>query len=265
MAKQMLSTENYEYETWGKTFPNEKVNLSTLKIHSSWKKLIKDEIDENYFDKLEKFLSKCLKVTKGDIKIYPYPDLVFNAFNTTPFNKIKVVILGQDPYHNNEEHKDEIIPQAMGLSFSIPVGIKVPSSLKNIYKNQLKFKQIKDLPDHGNLILWAKQGCLMLNTSLTVQHGHPNSHSKHWKPFTDTIIKTISDNKENVVFMLWGAPALGKLNLIDTKKHKVIISSHPSGLSCHKPLRTYKCFMDEDHFGKTNKFLIKNKKKPIEW
>lgn len=261
----MLSTKNYKYKTWGELLSSKEVDLSILKIHNSWKKIVEDEMDEQYFEKLEHFLSKCLKVTKGNVKIYPYPDLVFNAFITTPFNKIKVVILGQDPYHNNEEHNDKIIPQAMGLSFSVPVGIKIPSSLKNIYKNQLKFKQINYIPDHGNLTSWAKQGCIMLNTSLTVQHGHPNSHSKHWKPFTDTIIKTISNNKENIVFLLWGSPALSKLNLIDTKKHKVIISSHPSGLSCHKPLRIYKSFMDEDHFGKTNKFLIKNKKKPINW
>lgn len=261
----MLSKDDYKYESWGERFSTSKVDLGLIEIDGSWEELLAEEREKEYFERLNRYLSKCLRVTSNKIKIYPYPNLVFNSLNLTPFEKIKVVILGQDPYHNNELVKDKIVPQAMGLSFSIPVGIPLPSSLSNIFKNLIKFDHIKEKPDHGNLESWADQGCLMLNTSLTVQHGYPNSHSKFWKQFTCTIISKVSRELDNVVFLLWGSPALEKLKLIDTSKHKTIISSHPSGLSCNKPLRSYKPFLEEDHFGKTNKFLIKNGYKPIDW
>ena len=204
-------------------------------------------------------------MTDGKIKIYPYPNLLFNAFILTPLSNVKVVILGQDPYHCNEIHHDKIIPQAMGLSFSVPKGMKIPSSLQNIYKNLLKYKHIEIKPNHGNLSFWAYQGCLMLNTSLTVQHSYPNSHSKYWLPFTDKIIKYISNKLNNIVFVLWGNPALNKLNLIDQNKHKIIISSHPSGLSYNKKLKNYDSFENTDHFGEINKYLKEKNKKQIIW
>ncbi len=262
-----LSVTNYDYKPWNEIFTDYVVNLKDLDIDESWSDLVKSEMEKKYFAKLEKYLSHALKSTDGKVNIYPYPNLVFNAFNTTEFNSVKVVILGQDPYHNNEVHDSKLIPQAMGLSFSVPTGITVPSSLKNIYQNLLDFKHIKSKtkPTHGNLSSWAKQGCLLLNTSLTVQHGYPNSHCKFWSPFTDTIIKHISDNLENVVFVLWGAPSLQKLDLIDQKSHSVIISSHPSGLSYSKPLRSYPAFKDFDHFGKINEYLKKYDKAEINW
>lgn len=261
----MLKKEEYNYKPWDKKYPNNIVRLDKLYVHKSWRTMFAKEYKKEYFVKLEKYLSDCLKKTRGEINIYPYPDLLFNAFNKTPLSKIKVVILGQDPYFKNEVYKGKIIPQAMGLSFSVPKGITIPSSLNNIYKNLLKYNHIKEKPTHGNLVLWAYQGCLMLNTALTVQHGHKNSHAKYWRCFTDSIISYISRKCENCVFILWGAPALEKLRLIDTREHKVIISSHPSGLSCNKPLRSYLPFTQQDHFGETNRYLKKHGKRRIRW
>jgi uracil-DNA glycosylase len=260
-----LSTNNYEHKPWNETFPDHNVSLKNLVTDRTWKYVIGKEMEKSYFDKLEKFLTHALKSTDAKVKMYPYPDLVFNAFNLVPLHTIKVVIIGQDPYHQNEVHNEQIIPQAMGLSFSVPTGIAVPSSLKNIYQNLVDFGHIKKAPSHGNLTKWANQGCMMLNTSLTVQHGYPNSHAKFWQEFTDTIIKYISERTDNVIFVLWGSPALKKLEMIDTKKHGVTISSHPSGLSNTKPLQSYPAFSKCDHFGEINKFLEKHNKTKIEW
>lgn len=260
-----LKAENYPYENFGEFYPDHQVDFRKIDFDPSWENIILPEFEKEYFKKLERYFSNCLKKTKGEAKFYPYPELVFNALYHTPLDKVRVVILGQDPYHNCEIHNEKAVPQAMGLSFSVPKGVAIPSSLINIYKNQLKFGHIKKLPNHGNLVSWAKQGCLMLNASLTVQHGVPGSHLNYWTPFTDTLIKYISDQLENVVFVLWGAPALNKLNLIDQKKHRVQISSHPSGLSCSKPLRHYDSFMNHDHFGEINEFLKKRGENPIDW
>lgn len=261
----LISIDNYPIINWIEKYPDYQVNLKELNINSSYNNIFQEEFKKPYFYKIEKYLSHALRVTNGKINIYPYPDLIFNAFNTTPLDNIKVVILGQDPYHKNEIYNGKIIPQAMGLSFSVPKGITIPSSLNNIYINQLKYRHIFKMPSHGNITSWAYQGCLLLNTSLTVQHGFPNSHSKYWQPLTDTIIKYISDKLNNIVFVLWGKPAFGKLKLIDCHKHKIIITSHPSGLSFNKPMNGYPPFMDFDHFGEINKFLIKNGKEPILW
>jgi uracil-DNA glycosylase len=262
MSKFLLNADDYNILPWNEKYPEFNADITKLKIHNSWKDF---DFKKEYTQRLNNYLSHCLKVTSGKIKIYPYPDLLFNALNMTPLNKIKVVFLGQDPYHNNEIHHEEIIPQAMGLAFSVPVGIEIPSSLKNIYQNLINYGHIDSMPPHGNLSFWAHQGCLLLNTSLTVQHGYPNRHAEFWKPITDNLIKYISDHCENIVFVLWGGPALEKLNLIDTQKHKVIISSHPSGLSYNKPLRNYKPFNEVDHFSKINKYLIKHNKNKILW
>ena len=270
----MLSLKNYPYKTWSEKYKiktktkNENgyiVDIQSLEINESWKSFFDSVKDKPYYKKIEEFLTMCLNKTEGKIKIYPYPDLVFNVFNSVPLDNIKVVILGQDPYHQSVEKDDKIIPQAMGLSFSVPVGVKTPSSLVNIYKNALKFNIIKKIPSHGNLTSWVNQGVFLLNTSLTVQHGYPNSHAKKWTPFTDDLIKYISDNTEKLVFVLWGKPALQKLNLIDDKKHKILISSHPSGLSCHKGLGDYDAFMDKNHFGEINEYLKENNKEEIKW
>ncbi len=155
----------------------------------------------------------------------------------------------------------------MGLSFSVPIDFEIPSSLVNIYSNLVKYNHIKEKPKSGNLENWAKQGCLLLNSSLTVLDGsdNKNCHKSIWKWFTDSIIKYISNNKEHVVFVLWGSEALEKLNLIDLDKHDAVISSHPSGLSANKKLKTYSAFNDVDHFGTINNMLEKWNMKTINW
>jgi len=260
-----LNTTTYPYGTWAEKYPDYNVTLKTLPVNASWSEFLEQEYEKEYFKDTEEFLSHCLKHTKGKINIYPYPDLVFNALNTTPLDEVKVVILGQDPYFNNETHNNKAIPQAMGLSFSVPTGMDIPSSLKNIYKNMIANKQLTTPPTHGNLSSWASQGCLLLNTALTVQHGYPDSHKKHWTSFTNSLIKYISDKCENVIFVLWGGSSLSKLGLIDDKKHKILISSHPSGLSYDKPLRTYKSFKESNHFKEINDYLKEKGKTEILW
>lgn len=264
MDESLLNIKKYNYKSWGEYYSND-VDLTTLNVHKSWDNIFKSTKANTYIKNIEKFLTHCLEKTNRKIEIFPYPELLFSSFNYTPLNEVNVVILGQDPYFKNEKCDDKYYPQAMGMSFSVPVGIAIPSSLKNIYNNLLKFKHIDKIPQHGNLTFWAYQGVLMLNSSLTVQSGYPNSHENTWKEFTDYIIEYISDNKSNIVFVLWGAPSLSKLSLINQKKHKVIISSHPSGLSCNKPLKQYPAFVENDHFGQINDYLSKNKKKEIIW
>ena len=261
----LINIKNYSYKTWGEKYPDHKVSLKELPTHHSWNDFFKKKYNKPYFKKIESNLSYCLKKTDGKIKIYPYPDLVFKAFNITPLDKVKVVLLGQDPYFKSILYNNKLIPQAMGLSFSVPYGIPIPSSLNNIYRNLVKYNHIINMPMHGDLEFWAYQGCLMLNTSLTVQHGHKNSHVKYWTPFTDKLIKYISNNCKNIIFVLWGAQALDKIKFINCKNHKVIISSHPSGLSYNKPLRHYSPFIDQDHFGIINKYLKKHGKQEIIW
>jgi uracil-DNA glycosylase len=253
--------------TWLDTFPDGNVKLNNLQVHDSWKSIIKKILEDNKkkVEELEKVINLIIK----EKEIFPYPDYIFHSFQLTPFMDIKIVILGQDPYFNlekcKENNKDVYIPQAMGLSFSVKDNIKVPPSLSNIYGNQKKFGHINNIPKHGNLTKWASQGCLMLNSSLTVTHKLPNSHEKYWKDITDNIIKYISDNTQNIVFFLWGGPSLKKLSLIDQTKHKVSISSHPSPLGCRNKLQSYESFYDTDHFGIANKYLEENGKNKIDW
>ena len=253
-----LSVDNYKYLSWIHKFPDFNVDITTLPIHSSYSKFMESQKNNGNIDKINKYLSYCLNVSNGKVQIFPYPDLLFNALNMTPLNKIKVVILGQDPYHSISE-----IPQAMGLSFSVPKGVEVPSSLKNIYNNMVKYNHIKKKPTHGNLTSLSYQGVLLLNTTLTVQKGCPNGHLQKWHTFTDDLIKYISDNTNNVVFLLWGKPAYEKHTLIDESKHKIIVSSHPSGLSCSTKFRNFECFNNTDHFGNSNKYLEEHNKSAI--
>ena len=176
-----------------------------------------------------------------------------------------MVLIGQDPYISKEIHNNKIVSQAMGLSFSVPIGVKIPPSLVNIFNNLLKFKHILEYPKHGNLQAWAQQGCLLLNSSLTVKEGDSNSHANIWVEFTNKIINYISDNKENICFVLWGRNAADKSPLINGDKHNIIISSHPSPFSCGKTMGSYKAFNDVDHFGLINKYLEENKKDKIIW
>jgi uracil-DNA glycosylase len=262
----MLNTQNYQIQNWNQKFPDGVVNLKDIQVNVSWDDLFDDIKEDKRFDKLEKFLSREIKRGLGR-KIFPYPDLVFSAFNYTPLDKLKVVILGQDPYFNfNKKNLDsKYIPEAMGLSFSVPVGVDIPSSLSNVFTNLKKYNNIMKIPKHGNLEFWASQGCLMLNTSLTVEEGQKNGHANEWLWATDQIIKYISEKCDGIVFVLWGSPALSKMNLIDVDKHDVIVSSHPSGLSCHTPLKSYPPFNDCDHFGEINQLLKKKGKDTIVW
>jgi uracil-DNA glycosylase len=218
-----------------------------VEIEPSWQTALKDEFEKPYF----KNLTDTVRTAYLNEVIYPHPKNIFNAFSLCPFSKVKVVILGQDPYHGPN--------QAHGLSFSVPEGVKIPPSLQNIYK-EIKNDLGKDLPKSGNLEHWAKQGVLLLNATLTVRAGEAGSHQKiGWETFTDTIIKTISDQKENVVFLLWGRYAKDKASLIDTNKHLILTASHPS------PLSAYNGWFGCKHFSKTNEYIKQQNKEPIRW
>lgn len=211
----------------------ENVDLKSLITEHSWDTIFNELIKDERFAKLESYLTKCIL---RNVNIFPPPDLVFNAFNLLPLNKVRVVIVGQDCYPKTENN----IPQAMGLSFSVPFGLKKPSSLINIYKNLEKYKHITNIPEHGNLEHLVKQGVLLINSALTVQENIPNSHQKYWEWFTDEIIKFIASYNKSVRFVLWGRNAIDKLKYIGECKY--IASSHPSGLSCSKPCGKYPSF-----------------------
>ena len=216
-------------------------------IEESWKIVLSDEFNKDYFVKLKQFLLE----EKKQHTIYPRGADIFNAFNFTPFEKIKVVILGQDPYHGNG--------QAHGLSFSVPDGVKKPPSLKNIFKELAEDLQIP-IAKTGNLSSWAKQGVLLLNATLTVREKQAGSHQKKgWEEFTDAIIQKISTEKEGVIFLLWGRFAQNKVKLIDKQKHHILTSTHPS------PFSAYYGFLGCKHFSKTNSILKEKGLNEIDW
>jgi uracil-DNA glycosylase len=219
-----------------------------VQIEDSWREALKDEFDKIYFQHIIAFL----KAEKASGKIiYPPGPLIFNAFQQTPFEKVKVVIIGQDPYHNRG--------QAHGLSFSVPDKITAPPSLINIFK-ELKSDLGIGIPSGGNLEKWASQGVLLLNASLTVRQNEPGSHSKTgWLEFTDHVIKKLSDEREGIVFLLWGKFAQEKQSLIDETKHFVLKAAHPS------PFSAANGFFGCKHFSKTNELLMKQNKSPIDW
>jgi uracil-DNA glycosylase len=219
-----------------------------VKIEASWKDVLEDEFKKPYF----KQITEHLKTEKAQGKtIYPPGSLIFNAFEQTPFDNVKVVIIGQDPYHGPR--------QAMGLSFSVQDGVPPPPSLINIFKELHEDVGIP-IPRTGNLTKWAQQGVLLLNASLTVRAGEPMSHAKiGWHHFTDTVIKKVGEEKEAVVFLLWGKFAQEKMALIDTRKHHILKAAHPS------PLAANNGFFGCRHFSKTNDFLVSKGKDPIDW
>ncbi len=217
-------------------------------MEESWKQILKDEFTKDYFLQTVTFI-KTEKLA-GKI-IFPPGNLMFNAFDKTPFNKVKVVLLGQDPYHNKG--------QAHGLSFSVSDGVTKPPSLINIFK-ELNSDLGLPVPANGNLEAWAQQGVLLLNASLTVRQNEPGSHSKiGWLQFTDSIIKKISEEKKGIVFLLWGKFAQEKQSLIDETKHHVLKAAHPSPFSADKG------FFGCKHFSKTNEFLVQQGLQPIDW
>lgn len=220
----------------------------SVQIEDSWHKALAAQFTQPYFRQIVNFL-KAEKAAKK--LIFPPGSLIFNAFNTTPFNEVKVVILGQDPYHNHG--------QAMGLSFSVPRGVAKPPSLINIFK-ELNTDLNIQAPDHGDLTKWAKQGVLLINAALTVEAHKPMSHSKiGWHEFTNNVIRTLSDERDGLVFMLWGGFAKSKRDLIDGSKHLILTAAHPSPLSAHNG------FFGCKHFSQTNKWLEQKGETPIDW
>ena len=219
-----------------------------VKIHESWKNILQQEFDKPYFGELVEFLHREKREKKT---IYPPGPKIFNAFDLTPFEKVRVVILGQDPYHGPG--------QAEGLSFSVPHGVKLPPSLQNIYKEIESDTGISTAGRDGSLAHWAEQGVFLLNAVLTVRASEPTSHSKiGWTTFTDSVIKAISDHKEGVVFLLWGNYARSKRDLIDRSKHYVLEAAHPSPLARG-------AFFGCRHFSQTNNILLARGENPINW
>lgn len=217
------------------------------KIHDSWKEVLLDEFQKPYFSELKSFLV----AQRAQHTIYPPGNMIFNAFDKTPFDKVKVVILGQDPYHGPG--------QAHGLCFSVPQGIAPPPSLMNIFK-EIKQDVGVEIPAHGNLERWAEQGVLLLNATLTVMANQPLSHqNKGWETFTDRVIQLLSIKKKGLVFLLWGRNAKAKESLIDVSKHFILKAAHPS------PFSAYSGFFGCKHFSKTNALLEQQSITPIDW
>lgn len=219
-----------------------------VNIESGWKNKLTDEFDKPYFQLLVSKVKKAYQTSD----VWPKGNNIFKAFDACPFEKLKVVILGQDPYPTPGH--------AHGLCFSVPSTVKpIPKSLNNIFK-EIKSDIGTEFPPDGNLERWAEQGILLLNTSLTVRAGEPNSHKEFgWEKFTDAVIRSISSNKTGVVFLLWGSNAIQKSALVDLNKHFVLTSVHPSPLSAHRG------FLGCKHFSKTNEILISQNKTPIRW
>ena len=218
-----------------------------VKIEESWEKVLQPDFDKHYFKELTDFVRSEYAATT----IYPPASLIFNAFNLCPFDKVKVVIIGQDPYHGPG--------QAHGLCFSVNDGIQFPPSLQNIFK-EIKSDLDIPIPTSGNLTRWAEQGVLLLNATLTVRAHNAGSHQKKgWETFTDSVIRILAEQKENLVFILWGAYAQKKGAFIDKNRHLVLSSAHPS------PLSAYNGFFGNHHFSLTNKWLTEHNLKAIDW
>ncbi len=218
-----------------------------VQIEPSWKEMLKDEFDKPYFHELIQFV----KQEYQQYRIYPPGRKIFNAFAHCPFNAVRVVILGQDPYHGPG--------QAHGLCFSVPDGVVKPPSLRNIFQ-EISADTGTPVPESGNLERWADQGVLLLNATLTVRASSPGSHqNKGWETFTDAVVKRLSDEREGLVFLLWGAYAQRKGEIIDTSRHLVLKAAHPSPFAAHKG------FFGCRHFGKANDYIGKNGGTPVSW
>lgn len=226
--------------------PNNKMSINP-QIEESWGHVLHDEFNKDYFAQLKQFLV----TERQQYVVYPQGRDIFAAFNHTPFHKVKVVILGQDPYHGPN--------QAHGLCFSVQKGVQTPPSLLNIYK-EIRSDLGLPIPPHGNLEAWAQQGVLLLNATLTVRANMAGSHqNKGWETFTNAAIKALSEQRSNIVFLLWGSYAQAKAELIDATKHHILKAPHPS------PLSASRGFMGCGHFSKTNAFLQSIGEAPIDW
>ena len=218
-----------------------------IRIEESWKRELAEEWEKDYFVRLTQFVREEY-ATK---QIFPPGRQIFAAFNSTPFHDVKVVILGQDPYHD--------VGQANGLCFSVNDGIQFPPSLRNIFK-EIESDIGTPVPQSGDLSRWAKQGVLLLNATLTVEAHRAGSHQRHgWEQFTDSVIAHLAEHRDNLVFILWGSYAIGKGAFIDRNRHLVLTSVHPSPLSAHRG------FFGNHHFSRTNQYIIEHGKTPIEW
>lgn len=221
--------------------------MSAIKIEASWQAALQETFEQSWFQSLAQYLRQ--EKSQGKT-IYPPGSLIFNAFNSTPFQAVKVVILGQDPYHNPGE--------AMGLSFSVPKGVRIPPSLQNIYQ-ELHTDLGISIPKHGDLTAWTTQGVFLLNAMLTVEKNRPGSHQKiGWQLFTDAVIQKLSEERTGLVFMLWGNFARKKRELIQADKHLVLEAAHPSPLAGG-------AFKGCRHFSKANAYLTQQEKSPIDW
>jgi uracil-DNA glycosylase len=221
--------------------------MAEVKIEPSWKKVLESEFNQDYFSQLTTFVRRQYQTTT----VYPPPKFIFRAFELTPFDSVKVVILGQDPYHGPQ--------QANGLAFSVSPNVAIPPSLQNIYK-EIARDLHKPMPQTGNLETWAKQGVLLLNATLTVRAHQAGSHQNQgWEIFTDTVVKALSAQKTGLVFMLWGNYAQKKGAVIDAEKHLILKTTHPSPLSAHAG------FLGCGHFSQCNTYLTLNGQEPIDW
>lgn len=268
---------SYTFGNWKDVFPDNKIKLRNLVFNSRWNNFFDIVEKKSYFSNMEKILSGYL--SKNTCPIYPLPELVFNSLNVIAPDRIKVVIIGQDPYINYENINGKDIPQAMGCSFSVPYNYPKPPSLTNIYQNLEDFGHVKKKPDGGCLAGWIMQGCLMLNASMTVFYKQSNSHKSVWQEFTKDLIKYINEKCDKVVFLAWGKDAHTLCLNVDPHKHCIITSSHPSpyaytnsytgfqyGLDIvNRKSTTYPPFKSTDHFGRANEYLKNNGKKEIYW
>lgn len=221
--------------------------MKTIDIEPSWREVLREEFEKPYFAGLVQFV----KLQYANFVCYPPGKLIFNAFNQCPFDKVKVVLIGQDPYHEPG--------QAQGLCFSVGDGVKFPPSLRNIFA-EIQSDLGIDVPQSGDLTRWAKQGVLLLNATLTVREHAAGSHQNMgWETFTDEVIRKVSEGRENVVFMLWGSYAQSKAKLIDASRHCVLKSAHPS------PLSAYRGFFGNHHFSICNQYLQQHGMEPIQW
>ena len=219
-----------------------------VRIDASWKEVLQEEFGKDYFERLTSFVREEYA---GSTPIYPPAKLIFNAFDHCPFNEVKVVILGQDPYHG--------VGQANGLCFSVNKGVAFPPSLMNIFK-EIQSDLGTPIPQDGDLTLWSDQGVLLLNATLTVRASQAGSHQKRgWEEFTDAAIRELAERRENIVFILWGSYAQKKGAFIDRSKHLVLTSPHPS------PLSAYQGFFGNHHFSRANRYLAEHGKKEIIW
>lgn len=270
---------DYSFKSWEQCFPDKKVTLRSLVFNPAWDEFFDMVEKKPYYKGMERILSDYLSKSKETI--VPHAELVFNAFNILSPNKIKVVIVGQDPYPGMNKINGKLIPQAMGFSFSVPLNYPKPPSLENIYKNLLEFNHVVKMPTSGCLSSWILQGCFMINAAFTTFYTKKEAHKNTWKNFTDDLLEYINNKCKNVVFVVWGKSAHVLCKNIDPYKHHIITTSHPSPLGFDKTFSgttygkfknprdrkdvTYPSFKSIDHFGRINNYLKTINSNPILW